>query len=617
MGNLNVANRTLAVMDNLAFLRRLNNECIDLIAIDPPFAANETFTGRPRPPISDAEYAEEIALAQAHGVEHNEGRGETRVRDIWSWDEDVHPAWKMQIEDDYPSVHAVVQAVEACASERIAAYISYMAVRLIECRRVLKPTGSIYLHCDDHANYALQMLLNAIFGAENRQSQIAWRRAVAHNDARRYGRILDHILFFSKTDTYTWNGEAVSEPKTDEELRAAYPSQDQHGRYRSDNLTGPLHEAQRGSPSTLTWQGYDVFEMGRCWSVPRTGRYAEYIEREFIPGYRAIADLHQRLDALETAGLIHHPERGRWPGIKRYAAADPGIPPQNLILSPHGFTNYSAGRGEYTGYSTQKPLALYERLIAASSNPEDVVLDVFAGCATTAIAAERLGRQWIACDMAYRAWTMLKRRFYLNGIALDGMTDATRDALASVRKDRAFQEPQQWTSSHTVGPTELPQRDDTDPDPYHALFPAQRSARPTTQSASWSGRISKEDAKQLLMDQFGPRCWGCGYEPRRPNGSLDETLLEVDHIRARRAAQGTQGNDELYNLALLHRTCNGIKRNRMTLEELRNHNAMHGLLYVEKVSDLVDLYEATQFAAEQIAIHTARYGLQTEPSVTE
>jgi len=98
MGNLNVANRTLAIMDNLAFLRRLNNECIDLIAIDPPFAANETFTGRPRPPISDAEFAEEVALAQAHGVEHNEGRGETRVRDIWSWDEDVHPAWKMLIE---------------------------------------------------------------------------------------------------------------------------------------------------------------------------------------------------------------------------------------------------------------------------------------------------------------------------------------------------------------------------------------------------------------------------------------------------------------------------------------------------------------------------------------
>ena len=607
MSDLNVPNRTLAIMDNLAFLRSLNNECIDLIAIDPPFATNETFTGRPRPPITDAEYAEELALAQAHGVAHNEGRGETRVLDIWNWDEDVHPAWKMQIEDDYPSIHAAVQAVEACDTDRLAAYVAYMAVRLIECRRILKPTGSIYLHCDDHANYALRLLLHAIFGEENYRSQIVWRRAIAHNDARGYGRILDHILFYSKTDAYTWNGEAIAEAKTDEELRAAYPSQDQRDRYRAADLTGPLHESQRGSASTLPWRGYDVFEMGRCWSAPRTGRYAEYIEREFIPGYRDIEDIHQRLDALDAVGLIHHPARGRWPGLKRYAAADPGIPPQNLILRPTGFTNYSAGHGEYAGYSTQKPLALYERIITASSNPGDVVLDVFAGCATTAIAAERLGRQWLACDMAYRAWTMLKRRFYLSGIALEGMTDATRDALASVRRDQAFQEPQQWTSSRTIGPKELPRRDDADPDPYHSLAPRQPSPRPTTQSSSWSGRIPKDEAKRLLIDRFGPRCWGCGYEPRRPNGSLDETMLEVDHIRARRAAEGTPGNDELYNLALLHRTCNGIKRNRLTLEELRSHNAMHGLLYVNSVSDLVDLYEATAFAAEQIATRATQH----------
>ena len=238
---------------------------------------------------------------------------------------------------------------------------------------------------------------------------------------------------------------------------------------------------------------------------------------------------------------------------------------------------------------------------------------MFAGCATTAIAAENLGRRWIACDMAYRAWTMLKRRFYLSGIALNGMTDSTKEALAAVRKDRGFQEPQQWTESHTIGPQELPRRTDVDPAPYHLLRPARRSEPPSTQTASWSGRIPKEAAKQLLIDQFGPRCWGCGYEPRRPNGSLDAALLEVDHIRARRAAQGTPGNDELYNLALLHRTCNGIKRNRMTLEELRQHNALNGLLYVNSLSELVDLYEATEFAAEQIAIHTAQYGRPTAP----
>ena len=604
MGTLNVANRTLAVMDNYSFLRSLNNECIDLIAIDPPFAANETFTSNPRPAISQAEYDEEVALAGVHGAPHNEGIGQTRVRDFWTWDRDIHPAWKMRIQDDYPEVHAVIEAVEACAKENEAAYICYMAVRLLECRRILKPTGSIYVHCDDRANSFLRLLLDAVFGMDNFRNQIAWRRATAHNDSANYGRIVDYILYYQKTDRHTWNGEEIPSPKSAEEIRASYRSRDERGNYRASDLTGPLHTTSEGSPSTIPWKNYDVYAMGRCWSVPKTGKYAEYIENNFIPGYRNIDDIHDRLDALDNAGLIRHPQRGRWPGLKRYADADEGYTPQNLILQPIGFTNYSAGRGEYTGYSTQKPLGLYERIIRASSNPGDVVLDMFAGCATTAIAAEGLGRQWVACDMAYRSWTMLKRRFYLNGIALEGMTDSTREALASVRKDRSFQEPQQWTTSYVIGPGELPARDDDDPATPPQLEQARRAGQ-STQSSTWSGQISKEDAKELLINRFGPVCWGCGYEPRRPNGSLDATLLEVDHIRARRAAEGVQGDDELYNLALLHRTCNGIKRNRLTLEELRQYNADNGLLYVNTTRELVDLFEATRFAAQEIVRRSA------------
>ena len=596
MTRLNFENRTLAIMDNLRFLESLNNECIDLIAIDPPFAANETFTGRPKPPVSDAELAEEKALAQAHGVAHNEGQGETRVRDVWTWDADVNTAWKMSIQYDHPKVHAVVEAVEACASENEAAYISFMAARLIHCRRVLKPTGSIYLHCDDHANSYLRMLMDAIFGAENFRNELIWRRATSHNDAGRYGRIMDSLLYYVKSEDIYWNGEAIHIPKSDADLKKAYPSRDERGRYRSSDVTGPRHSAQRGSPSTLPWRGYDVYAMNRVWSVPKTGRYAEYIERNFIPGYREIDGIHKRLDALDTNGLIHHPQRGRWPGLKRYADADRGNPPQNLILNPTGFTNFSASGGEYTGYATQKPLALYERIIKASSKEGDIVLDIFAGCATTAVAAERLDRQWIACDMAYRSWTMLKRRLYLNGYALSDMTDSTPQALMG--DGPALQTTLQEAVSQTIGPNDLPVRDDQDPVAVPDLATSRQ--RRQVQNSTWSGRIPKDEAKDILIDKFGHRCWGCGYEPRRPNGTWDDTLLEIDHIRARKAAEGRHGNDELYNLALLHRTCNGIKRNTMTLEELRAHNADNMMLYVDSPADLVDLYAAQEFATEHL-----------------
>ncbi len=153
-------------MDNLRFLRALNNYCVDLIAIDPPFAANETFTDKPKTPISGAELAAEKALAREHGARRDEGSN-TRARDIRTWDDNVHPDWLNRMEDDYPPAFAVIKAVEACASENEAAYIAFMAVRLTECRRVLKPTGSIYLHCDDHANSYLRMLMDAVFGASN------------------------------------------------------------------------------------------------------------------------------------------------------------------------------------------------------------------------------------------------------------------------------------------------------------------------------------------------------------------------------------------------------------------------------------------------------------------
>lgn len=586
MSELNVANRTLAIMDNLPFLRSLNNECIDLIAIDPPFAANETFTQTPKPPITEDELLEEKALAKKHGVPHNEGIGETRVKDVWNWDDDIHPAWKMQMEDDYPAVHAVIQAVEACATENEAAYIAFMAVRLIECRRVLKPTGSIYVHCDDHADSYLRMLLDAIFGADNFRNEITWNRSGGRSDSKKWGRVSDRILYYRKSSSFTWNRQY--QPHDPEYVSKNYRYNDNDGRGPYRKL--PLHAAGlRTGESGSDWNGYSPTLHNRHWATPSRGSMHRYIRKHnLIQNWPdAYPSVHERLEALDKCGLMIHSD-AYLPEIKTYLASTNGVAAKDFISDIP-----MASGNEKTGYATQKPLALYERIIKASSNPGDIILDIFAGCATTAIAAEKLDRQWIACDMAYRSWTMLKRRFYQNGFALTDMTDSTREALGEHQTEL------QEAESYTIGPSEIPIRTDKDPAPFHPLAQTRRGRR-STQSATWSGRIPKDEAKQLLIDRFGPVCWGCGYEPRRPNGTIDDMLLEVDHIRAKRASEGVQGDDELYNLALLHRTCNGIKRNKLTLEELRSDNALNKRLYVDTMSELVDLFEAQQFAFEEI-----------------
>ena len=571
MTQLNMRNRTLGIMDNLPFLRSLNNECIDLIAIDPPFAANETFTGRPRPPITDAEIEEERALAEKHGAKHDEGR-DTTVQDIWTWDANVHPDWLNQIEDDYPPVFTVIRAVEASASENEAAYIAFMAVRLIECRRVLKPTGSIYVHCDSHANSYLRMLMDAVFGADNFRSEISWKRTSAHSDTRQgrrqHGRVRDILLFYTKSAKWTWNPIYTDYDPEYVGNFYKYIEPETNRRYRLGDLTGP-GGAAKGNPQ------YEVMGVTRYW------RYSK-----------------ERMQELIDAGRIIQTRPGNVPAYKRYLDEMPGVPLQDLWTDIGPLASQSRER---TGYATQKPLALYERIIEASSNPGDVVLDIFAGCATTAVAAERLGRQWIACDMAYRSWTMLKRRFRLSSIALSdraGMR-ATDEALGlGLARDA---ETEWGKRAEVLGPDDLPKRDDEDPEPFHNLkrvTPTRRGQQKSARSASWSGRIPKEEAKQLLVKKFGPYCWGCGWEaPKFPNGERDLGLLEVDHIWARNDRETvTGGSDELYNLALLHATCNRRKGNRLTLEELRRQNAddqrIHG--------PLVHLGEATQFASEYI-----------------
>ena len=252
------------------------------------------------------------------------GKTEARFTDIWSWETDVHETWIDDIDARHPAVAAVIEAARHTHSEGTAAYLAYMAVRLIECHRVLKPTGAMYLHCDHTANSYLRLLLDAIFGTDNFRNDIIWSYRTGGVSKRYWPRKHDTLLFYVKSDKYKHN--AAQE-------RIYYDK-----------------------PFFTT----EVDSEGR--------HYADVFLRDI------------------------------WDDIKP------------LINTSK----------ERTGYPTQKPVALTERIIAASSNPGDLVLDPFAGCAYVPVAAEKLGRRWMACDISPRAMTVLRRQFKKFGFAVDG-----------------------------------------------------------------------------------------------------------------------------------------------------------------------------------------------------
>ncbi len=382
--------------DCLTVMQGMPHDTVDLVYLDPPFNSNRQYnaiykdeTGQELPDQIDAfcdmwELNEETdRLIRSMPVLIREAGLDDELAEFWR-------VWVNALRGTQP---------------RLLAYLSYMVPRLLQMRRVLKSTGSVYYHCDDTASHYIKVIMDGIFGHEQFRNDVIWRRATSHNDGNRFGRIADHILFYTKEGggRWTWNPLEIATEKSPEDIEASYPLDDRdgRGRYRAADLTGAgrTKSGESGQP----WRRYDVGARGRHWAPPIAGEYAKFIERQFIPGYRSIIGVHDRLDALDEAGLIRHPERGFWPGLKRYASADIGYLPQNIILDPIGFTNYSAGKGEYMGYPTQKPLGLLEKIIKVSSNEGDLVLDPFAGCGTTMEAAQRLERHWIGIDIAIHA----------------------------------------------------------------------------------------------------------------------------------------------------------------------------------------------------------------------
>ncbi len=350
--------------DNLKWLsdrKEFPDASVDLVYLDPPFNSNADYNVLFREPSG------QVSQAQFHAF-----------TDTWSW-ADAADTYHQFI-DTCPNV-AVVELMEALHSflkhSPMMAYLAMMAPRLVELHRVLKSTGSLYLHCDPTASHYLRILLDEIFDAERFQNEIVWKRTTAHNDPKRFGRIGDRLLFYSKAPGKTFN--RITGQYSEEQL-SRYKYEDERGRFRAENLTAPHFSETR----TIEWRGTHP-------GANRQWRFSiEELERLFAAG---------RI-------LLQRNGRPRKDGLKEYLEDAEGPPLQDIWIH----IGLGPTAGERLGYQTQKPLALLERIITASSNPGDVVLDPFCGCGTTIHAAQKLGRQWIGIDITYLAINLIKRR---------------------------------------------------------------------------------------------------------------------------------------------------------------------------------------------------------------
>ena len=403
----------------------MNSESVDLIATDPPFNKGRDFHATPSSLAAGAKF-----------------------QDRWTWERDVHEEWVDESTDDHPGLMRAINGARDTHSDGMAAYLCFMAVRLLAMRRVLKPTGTIYLHCDPTASHYLKAVMDAIFGWRNFRNELVWCYAGGGIPKRDFPRKHDYILRYTKTADYHYS--PVYRP---------YSAGTQ----------------QRG----------------------RTAVKGKYFEQGLNPKGTPVNDW--------------------WPDVKRIASpTDP----------------------EKTGWPTQKSLELYERIIKASSNEGDVVLDPFAGCATTLVAAERLGRQWVGIDI----WN-----------------DAHQTVIDRLEKDALLGDFKLGDIPLIADPPER-----TDDGETSAPFLRVKVRVKEPDGPRWT----RAEMYEYLLEQHGPRCQGCD------RAFDDPRYLELDHNTPR----SDGGINHVSNRILLCGPCNRLKSNTYTLSGLRRENQKRGYM---------------------------------------
>ncbi len=450
MATPNYSNKTIWTGDNLDILRGMNSETVDLIYLDPPFNSNRDYEA----PVG----------SRAAGAS---------FKDTWTLS-DLDVAWMGLIAEEHASIAKLLDTAGRVHGKGMQSYLTMMAVRLLQMWRVLKDTGSIYLHCDPYASHYLKLLMDAVFGSGQFRSDITWRRTNAKGLAfKGYPNNADVLLYYSKSDRFAWQRPYGPHDQTyvDKFYRFTEPGSGR--RYRLGDLTNP-----NPNRPNLT---YEFLGVTRVWRWTR-----------------------ERMKEAYDNGLVLQQRPGSVPVLKRYLDEMKGNPIDTIWTD---IKPIQAQSPERTGYPTQKPLALLERIIAASSNTGDMVLDPFCGCATACVAAEKLDRQWVGIDISPKAVELVGER--LRQPAPQGIGSLFHDRLVTVRND-------------------IPRRTDID------------------------APINYRENKHVLFGLQEGRCAGC-------RGEFPYRLFEVDHI----VPQSRGGSDHIGNLQILCSHCNRIKGDRV------------------------------------------------------